>query len=184
MAEERLEQRELARAEVDRPVVDRDRPGGLVERDRARDEARLGPAGGALGAPGEGPQARGKLVVGERLDEVVVGPGVEPDDAVVDGVAGGQHQDREVASLAPDPAGDFEPGDVRQADVEDDDVDPVLAEGDVEAGLAVGGDLDVVAVLLEQAGERSTEALVVLDEEDLHAVLGSSSGRATCRSWG
>jgi hypothetical protein len=35
-----------------------------------------------------------------------------------------------------------------------------------------------VAVLLEQPSERSTEALVVLDEEDLHGVLVPRNCRA------
>ena len=44
-------------------------------------------------------------------------------------------------------------------------------------GLAVRRDLDVVAVLLEEPGERSTETLVVLDEEDLHAGFVVLCGR-------
>jgi hypothetical protein len=121
-----------------------------------------------FGAAGESAQAGGQLVVGEGLDEVVVGTRIEPDNAVVDRVSGGQHEDRQIAPFAADAAGDLEARDVGQADVEDDDIDAVLAQGDVDTGLAIGRDLDVVAVLFEKAGERSAQALVVLDEEDLH----------------
>src|SRR6185369_1265565 len=182
MAEQGLEEGELARAEIDGPIVDRDRAGRLVERDRAGHETWLRSPGGTVGASGEGSQASRQLVVGERLDEVVVRSRIEADDTVADGVAGRQHEDREIAPLRPDPACDLEAGDVRQADIEDDDVDAVLTEGDLEAGFAVGRALDVVAVLFEEPGERSAEALVVLDEEDFHEGLGNSNaGRCSCR---
>src|SRR6185503_1725718 len=94
VAEERFEKGELARAEIHRPIMDGDGPGCLVEGDRTRDQARLRAAGGALGAAGEGPQSRGQLVVAERLDDVVIGAGVEARHPIADRVAGGEHQDR------------------------------------------------------------------------------------------
>jgi hypothetical protein len=92
-----------------------------------------------------------------------------PGHAIVDRVAGGEHQDRQLAPFLADPARDVQPGDVRQADVEDHDIDAVLAERDVQPGLAVRRDLDVVTVLLEEPRQRATESRIVLDEEDLHA---------------
>ena len=58
-------------------------------RRRAGRVSRLGAA-----APQQDAQPGQQLGEGERLDEVVVGPGVEAGDAVLDGVAGGQDQDR------------------------------------------------------------------------------------------
>jgi hypothetical protein len=149
--------------------------------ERVASSSAIGPAtrrgSGRRAAPSARLASGRQLLVGERLDQVVVGPRVEPDNPVRDGVAGGQHEDCELTPLGANPARDIEPRDVREADVEDDDVDAVLAEGDVDARLAVGRDLDVMAVLFEQASERTAEPLVVLDEEDLHAgcVLGCSA---------
>src|SRR5262249_41817849 len=94
VAKQRFEQRELAGTEITWPTMDRDRARRLVEADRAGDEPWLGPAGGALGPAGEGPQTRGELVVAERLHDVVVGAGVETAHAIADRVAGGEHEDR------------------------------------------------------------------------------------------
>ena len=48
---------------------------------------------------------------------------------------------------------------------------PVGRLGDLEAGLAVGGHLDDVAVLLEQPSQRPAESLVVLDDQEMHRAL-------------
>ena len=102
----------------------RDPAGGLVEADRPDRRARLGAGRGRRGPPGQRPQPRRELLVGERLDEVVVGARVEAGDPVADRVARGEHQDRQRREpLRAQPAGDLEPGDVGQADVEDDGVD-------------------------------------------------------------
>ena len=70
-----------------------------------------------------------------------------------------------------DPASDVEAGDVRQADVEDDDVDARCVLGDRGARLAVVGDVDYVAVFLEQSLEDPGEAFIVLDDEDVHPAV-------------
>src|SRR5215216_3965581 len=77
MTQKRLQEQELARAEVHRPVSDRDGAGRLVESDRAGHETRSRPTRARLRTPAEGSQASRKLVVGERLHEVVVSAGVE-----------------------------------------------------------------------------------------------------------
>ena len=60
---------------------------------------------GDTAAPQQGAHPGEELVERERLDEVVVGAGVEPGDAVGDLVASGQHQHRRViAAVAQDPA--------------------------------------------------------------------------------
>jgi hypothetical protein len=66
----------------------------------------------------QGAQPRLQLAQRERLDQVVVGAGVEALDAVVDGVARGEHEHRRaVAGLAHAPA-DLEAVDAGHADVE------------------------------------------------------------------
>ena len=51
---------------------------------------------------------------------------------------------------------------------------PSMADGELEAGPSVGRVLDDVAVLLEEAGQGAGEALVVLDQEQVHGSFRSS----------
>ena len=131
--------------------------------------ARTGAGSPRAGGPArERPEAGRELLVGERLDEIVVGAGVEAGDPVADRVAGGEHEDREVRLRPADSSRDVEAGHVGQADVEDHDVDPGRVLGDRGAGLAVVGDVDDVTILLEQALEDTGESFVVLDDEEMH----------------
>ncbi len=49
-----------------------------------------------------------------------------------------------------------------------------MAAGELEAGPSVGRVLDDVAVLLEEPGQGAGEALVVLDQEQVHGSFRSS----------
>ena len=51
---------------------------------------------------------------------------------------------------------------------------PSIARARSMPGLPVGRVLDDVAVLLEEAGQGSGEALVILDQEQVHGVVWSS----------
>ena len=74
---------------------------------------------GVLGpAAQQGPQAGQQLGEGERLDQVVVGPGVEALHPVLDGVPGGEHEDGGVVAGGPHAPADVEPVDGGQPDVE------------------------------------------------------------------
>ena len=64
-------------------------------------------------APQQGPQAGEQFGQGERLDQVVVGPGVEPLHPVLDGIPGGQHQDGRVVARRPHPTAHVEAVDDR-----------------------------------------------------------------------
>src|SRR4051812_16455394 len=167
MPEEALEERELARTEVDGLAVERDPTRCLVEHDRPGDELWLG-ASRSRAAAAERAQSGRELLVGERLDEVVVRAGIEPGDPVADRVAGGEHQDRDIGPGRADAPRDLEPGDVRQADVEDDDLDAGRRLRDVKAVKAGRCRLDDVAVLLEEPPQKADEARVVLDDEQMH----------------
>jgi hypothetical protein len=66
---------------------------------RAAGSSRRSPTASSVGAldapaPGERAQAREQLRDGERLGQVVIRADVQAGDAVLDGVTGGQHQDR------------------------------------------------------------------------------------------
>ena len=97
MAQEDLEHRELARAQLDRAAVDVRPAGAQVERDVAR--AQHGLLGGPLVAQPHA-HAREQLLEAERLGDVVVGAVLEPGDLVLDLVAGGEDDDRHAAGPA------------------------------------------------------------------------------------
>src|SRR4029453_11961394 len=91
VSHEDLEHLELLRCQGDLAPAARHPAGGGVELEAGDAEhgALLGRA-----PPPEGAQARQELAEVEWLDEVVVGPGVQPGDAVLYAVASGEHQDR------------------------------------------------------------------------------------------
>src|SRR5262249_55421599 len=93
-------------------------------------------------APEQRAQAREQLLALERLDEVVVGTGVEALDARLERVARGEHEDRDVVGRSQPPR-DLDAIELRQPEIEDDEV---RVEGGrlVERGLAVAGDAHLV----------------------------------------
>src|SRR5207248_7812052 len=99
MADERRQELELERGELDGAVVDGDDALGEVDRQVAVRVGRLLSLACA-GAPQQRLDARNELLAAERLDDVVVGAAREPADALELGVSGGQHQDRYVAQIA------------------------------------------------------------------------------------
>ena len=136
---------------------------GAVEHEVAEGERR--PAG--VDAAQQRAQPRVELAQRERLDEVVVGAGVEAVDAVVDRVARGEHQHRRAVARGAQPPADLEAVDARHHDVEHDRVDDALGER-VERLLAVLGELHVVALERERALQRGAHARLVVDHQDLH----------------
>ena len=68
----------------------------------------------------------------------------------------------------PDPAGDLEPADVGQADVQDHDLDAGRSVASSTAVVPSAASLDHVAVFLQQALEQAPQALVVFDDEEVH----------------
>ena len=80
-----------------------------------------------------------------------------------------------VDPVAPDRPRHVQAGHVGQADVQDHGVEAVDGPRQLDAGPSVGGVLHDVAVLLEEAGKGAGEALVVLDQEQVHGCLVSPS---------
>ena len=121
----------------------------------------------AAGAAQERAQPRMQLLERERLHEVVVRAGVEPGDAVADGVARGQHQHRRVVVGRPQAPADLEPVDVRHQHVQHDGVGGVQREA-VERLGAVGRELDVVALQPEGPLEGRANGRLVVHDENAH----------------
>ena len=159
---ERLEERVLGPGEVDPlavaghqlpPEVDLELP----ERERRG----LGLVGGA--PPQRSAEPGEDLLHPERLGHVVVGPGVERRDLVGLPVADGQDDHRYVRERADatDHLGAIE---IRQAEVQEDEVERDLGSGD-DRLLAVRRGLHLVAVGLEAGPQRAPDLRFVVDDE-------------------
>ena len=117
--------------------------------------------------------ARDHLGAAERLDDVVVGAELEPDDAVGLGPARGQHHDRDVAAAA-QRAADVAAVAVGQREVEQDDVGLDLVR-ELERARRGGGHERLEALARERLGERAGDARLVLDEQHPAASAGRTS---------
>ncbi len=71
---------------------------------------------------------------------------------------------------------DLETGDVREPEIEDDDLDPGGRLEDVETIETGRGGLDDVAVLLEESAQQADQPRIVLDDEQVHERQPSRSG--------
>ena len=111
----------------------------------------------------------------EGLDDVVVGADLQPDHDVHGVGAGGDHHDRDLDTGGPEAPADVEPGEARQGQVEDDQVD-VTGLGETHAVQAVLRKLDAEAVLLPEDGEDVMHRGVVIDDQ--HSRLGDPGAAA------
>jgi hypothetical protein len=114
-------------------------------------------------------QASDQFLERERLDEVVIRPGFEPGDAVGDGIARGQDQDRDAVPGRPQRATDLDAVASGHEHVEDDGVEGRAVDC-LERLRPVVCELDVVAVRPQRAVERFANRIVVVDDEDVHLV--------------
>lgn len=132
---------------------------------------------------GEGPgRPRGRqLRQGERFEQVVVGPGAEALQAVIQLVAGGEHDHRCIA------AGVFAQAlaqgvaiDAGQHDVEHDQV-VVFGGGQVQAGQAILGAVDGVALHAQVVGQVGQNIAVVFNQKNAHRFLLCGASRSGAR---
>ena len=137
---------DLARVRVEAKVGNRERRG-----------ASRGPP------PQQGAHPRQELLALERLDQVVVGSRVEPLDPIVRLGAGGEDQDRRVA-LGAQAAADLDPVELRQPEVEDDEVGHEVL-GQLERLHAIAGGAHLVALLAQGAPQDVGDLGVVLDDQ-------------------
>jgi hypothetical protein len=162
--EEQGQQLELRARELQAPRPAVGLPRAAVQRQVGEAQLRVLALARRLGAPQQRAQPRLELLQCERLDEVVVGAGVQAGHAVVDGVARGQHQHgRAVAGLAQALA-DLQAVDSRHGNVENDRVEPRLGQP-VERLAAVGGELDFVSVQPQRAIERGAHGRLIIDDQ-------------------
>jgi D-alanyl-D-alanine carboxypeptidase/D-alanyl-D-alanine-endopeptidase (penicillin-binding protein 4) len=122
---------------------------------------------GAGAAPQQRPQAREQLLERERLDEVVVGAGVEPAHAIGHGIARGEHEHRRAVAGRTQAPAYLEPVDVRHQHVEHERVGRPVRER-VERLAPVGRQLRVIALQAQRAIDGVAHCGLVVDHEDVH----------------
>ena len=115
----------------------------------------------------QGADAGKQLLEGERLREIVVGAGVEPADAVVDAVEGGEEEDGGIDAVAAERLADGEAVHAGEHDVEDDHVVRAF-NGHVEALLAVERRVHGMAFLLQDFADELRESAFVFDDKYVH----------------
>ena len=121
----------------------------------------------ALVAPQEGAHACLQFDQREGFDQVVVGAGVQPVDAIFQGVAGGQDQHRQIDLLAaplPQQRGAVH---VRQAEIQDHHA--VLAGDEQAVGLRRrGGAVADVAFAGQRQRQPLLQQFIILNDQQLH----------------
>ncbi|GAA3130423.1 hypothetical protein GCM10020001_060480 [Nonomuraea salmonea] len=115
--------------------------------------------------PQQRPHSGEQLGEAERFRHVVVGAGVEADDGVdlVDTCR--EYQDRSAVAFGADPAGDLEAVHLRQAKVENNEVD-AARKGPLKRLRTIGTHLDLIALAAQGARERLGNRGVILGEKN------------------
>lgn len=164
VASQVFQQRVLRGGELDRLARPRGGPAGRIH-DQVGHVDRAGAHVG--GAPLQSPQTREQFLLRERLDQIVVGAGVEAGDAVVHAVPRREHEDGDGAALRPERAGEVESRAVRQGDVEHDGIvglDRHLLPRDREPGR----DVHRVRGLPQALGDRVGQPRLVFHQQNAH----------------
>ncbi len=116
---------------------------------------------------GERSQAREQLVEGERLDEIVVGAGVESRDAIDDRVACRQHENRHLETSGTQRARHGDAVTMRKHVIEHHGV-VLVQRGVLHGVVTVGDEIDRVSALAEAAREHRPQLRIVLDNQQSH----------------
>ena len=124
-------------------------------------------AGGLQGALGD----HGDLVDVEGLGEEVEGADLHRVDRPTDGRERRQQNDRDVGVVVLEPLQHLQPVDVRQAVVEEDQVEGVSGEG-LDRFLTGGHADRPMALGLHPLGEGPTDQLLIVDDEDRDRARG------------
>ncbi len=102
----------------------------------------------------------------ERLHHVIVAADFETDHAIDFVAAGGKKNHRHIGKRAHDPA-DFEPVDIRQSDIENDETRRGVPR-DFRRFASTLGRLHLVALRLERILQHIRNARIIFDDQDVH----------------
>ena len=163
-AGEDVENVEFGGGDVEGLVGDPDAAGGGAETEAA-DFGEFGLAGeGVAGAAEDGGDAGGEFFGAEGFGEIVVGAGVEAEDAVLLGTAGGEHDDGNGGAAA-ELGEDFEAVEAGEHDVEEDEIEGVFRSAGEAGGTVVDG-VEGIAGALEEFGDELTETDVIVNDQN------------------
>ncbi len=130
----------------------------MVRRLKSRSLGRRGGRCMASGSSGK------QLVEIERLDQVVVGAGIQPGDPVGDAILGGEHQNREGRVPQPQAPADLQPIHSRQHHIQHDDVRrPVARRG--QGRLAGGRRIHHIAGETQPAAQQTQDLRLVVHHQ-------------------
>src|SRR5574343_2478 len=168
-AGQHLQEVEFGTGQIDRRAAPLDPPQFRKNRQRADRNRCIGVAS-RLGAPQDGPQARGKFARQAGLGYVIVGPEFEPDDAIHVIARGGQHQNRHTARGA-DTAQGLDTAQPGHHHVEHDDA-VISRQCRIDTALAIMDGGGCKAVQIEVIAQHSGKLDIVVDQQDGgHGVL-------------
>ena len=123
----------------------------------------------ATTAAGQRVQAHVHFLQRERLDQVVVGAGIETGQLVVQRVARGQHQHRGLlARLVAQLAANLQAVHAGQVEIEHDGVE-VVDHGQVQAGHAIRSEIHGMAAFFQVVAKVGGDVGVVFDHQNAHA---------------
>ena len=105
-----------------------------------------------------------ELLAAERLDHVVVGPGLEPPDALELRAPRGQHDHRDIGEIS-DAFQRLPAVEAGHRDVEHDEVRRRLVEG-AQPGAAVVRLVDVQPGSLQQLDDEAADVVVIVHDQD------------------
>ena len=170
IARERGEQLELLRRQLELAAVEACAACALVDLEVSGAQRAIA-AGKGRRAPHYRADPGDQLAQPVRLDDVVVGAELEPDHAVGLFPTCGEDDDRDARALAQLPA-DVEPVDVRQAQIEQDEV---RGRG-IEGALARRYARDVVALTPQTGHQGVGNSVLVFDDQDVHVSSVAAPG--------
>src|SRR6185436_10108965 len=125
--------------------------------------------------------ARQQLLERERLDQIVVGAGVQALHAVLDAVARGQHEHVRPVRLLAQAREHAQAVELGQQEIEHEDVVGIVARV-ARAELAVAGDVDGESGAREADTQRLAQGLGILDDQYAHLASGLGCGAARRRA--
>jgi len=112
-------------------------------------------------------QAGEQLGERERLGEIVVSALLEAADAIVDGAARGEDENRRTDAELAQPEDEGDAILVRQAEVDDEDVEGIV-DSEALGGFAVGRGFNFVSGLFKRAAQETLNIDFVFDEQKAH----------------
>lgn len=167
VAKQEFEQRELLRSEGESGRAISRLVGRRIDRQQSGGER----AAFAAAPPELHPDAGKQLLEFERFANVVVGPRIESEHHVFDGVLRRQEDDRSLDALLAELPAHLDTADAGNHPVNKEQI-VVAGQRQFEPLAAIAGDVDREVLLLQSLFEESRDSRFIFDNEDSHPCCG------------